>query len=64
MAEKPTLTCNKCKVDLIIADATFRYLDRSFHHKILRCPKCGQIYLPEDFVTDKMKKVETSLEDK
>ena len=64
MDEKPTLVCNKCRVGLAPAAATFRYLKRSFHHDVLRCPECGQVYLPEELVNGKIKDVEISLEDK
>lgn len=64
MEKKSTLLCNKCNVPLKPAKATFKYLNRSFEHEVLRCPECGQIYLPEDLVREKMKKVETSLEEK
>ena len=64
MAEKPTLLCNKCGVGLAFAPVTFRYLKRSFRQEALRCPECGQVHLPEDLVTGKMKELEVSLEDK
>ena len=64
MAEKPTLVCNKCQVGLTPSAATFKYLKRSFQHEVLRCPECGQVYLPEELVTGKMKEVEISLEEK
>lgn len=58
------LTCTKCQVTLKPAKATFKYLKRSFEHEVLRCPECGQVYLPEELVKGKMKKVEISLEEK
>ena len=42
----------------------FTYLGQSFHTDVLRCPDCGQVYIPEDLVNSRMKEVETLLEDK
>lgn len=64
MEQKQTLQCNRCKVPLTLARANFSYLNRTLQHEVLRCPNCGQVYLPEDLVRDKMLKVEASLEEK
>jgi hypothetical protein len=45
-------------------EAHFSYLKRSFKHKILRCPGCGQIYIPESLAEGRMREVETALEEK
>lgn len=31
---------------------------------MLRCPKCGQVYIPEDLAKGKMAQLEKSLEEK
>ncbi|MEG0829298.1 MAG: hypothetical protein RSD88_01560 [Anaerovoracaceae bacterium] len=65
MTEKQDhLVCNKCQVELTLSKATFRYLNRSFEHEVLRCPECGQVYLPEELIQEKMLKVEAALEEK
>ena len=64
MAEKSTLICDSCQVELEEIESQFRYLGKSFRHKVRRCPKCGQICLTEDLVTGRMKQVEKLLEDK
>ncbi|MEA4923080.1 MAG: hypothetical protein VB031_06885 [Eubacteriaceae bacterium] len=64
MDTKSKLICNKCNVPLVEMDATFKYLKRSFKHKVLRCPQCGQIYLPEELIKTKMADVERALEEK
>lgn len=64
MEEKQRLICDKCKVEMEEADVQFSYLDRTFRHKVSRCPKCGQVCLPEELVTGRMREVESLMEDK
>jgi hypothetical protein len=40
------------------------YLGSAFPVDMLRCPKCGQVFLPEYLALGKMADVECSLEDK
>ncbi|HZK02131.1 MAG TPA: hypothetical protein VFC96_04630 [Anaerovoracaceae bacterium] len=63
MEKKSKLICNKCKVDLTLADVHFSYLNHNFRHKVLRCPRCGQVHLSEELV-GRIKEVETAFEDK
>lgn len=64
MAEKQILICDKCKVEMEEIDANFSYLDRTFRHKVLRCPQCGQVVLSEELVTGRMSEVEALIEEK
>ena len=64
MAEKLILICDKCQVEMEEIDANFSYLDRTFRHKVLRCPECGQVSLGEDLVTGRMSEVEALIEEK
>lgn len=64
MDTKSKLMCSKCNVPMEEKELTFKYLNRSFRHKVPRCPKCGQVYLPEELVKGRMAEVEKSLEDK
>ncbi|MGI6721370.1 MAG: DVU_1557 family redox protein [Anaerovoracaceae bacterium] len=64
MEKKPTLICNKCQVPLEEIEAHFKYLDRQFRHPVMRCPRCGQVYIPEDLAKGRMAEVEKILEDK
>lgn len=64
METKSKLMCNRCQVALEPIEASFSYLDRSFKHTVHRCPSCGQVYIPEDMATSKMKQVEEALEEK
>lgn len=64
MEKDKTLSCSKCKVALEEKEALFSYLERSFRHKVQRCPSCGQVYLPEELVKGRMRQVENVLEEK
>ncbi|MEG0156863.1 MAG: DNA-binding protein [Anaerovoracaceae bacterium] len=64
MEEKQTIICDRCKVPLEEHDAQFSYLDRTFRHKVLRCPICGQVSLTEEIVGGRMKEVEALMEEK
>lgn len=64
MDKKSTLICDKCKVEMEEMDTQFRYLGKSFRHKVSRCPVCGQVCLSEDLVSGRMSEVEKKLEDK
>ncbi len=64
MEENKKLICSRCDVELEPHKAYFSYLDHSFHTDVLRCPKCGQVFIPEELAKGKMAQVEVSIEDK
>ena len=64
MENEQTLICNLCSVPLEKMHTDFEYLGHSFHADTLRCPQCGQVYLPEELVRGRMAEVEYELEDK
>jgi len=64
MENEQTLMCDQCKAELKKLNANFGYLNHSFQAEVLRCMKCGQVYLPEDFVRGRMKQVELMMEEK
>ena len=64
MAKESILKCSKCHVPLEEMEVTFCYLERQFRHKVPRCPKCGQVYIPEALAKGRMAEVEKLLEDK
>lgn len=64
MASNKKLICSKCACELKEMDTQFTYLDKKFRHKVLRCPKCGQVFIPEDLAKGKMALLEKSLEEK
>lgn len=47
-----------------LIEVQFKYLSRTFRHKVPRCPECGQVSLPEELVTGKMADVEAMIEEK
>ncbi|MDD3826211.1 MAG: hypothetical protein PHY79_09555 [Anaerolineae bacterium] len=56
--------CYQCQKELAPAKTTLSYLGMSFPADILRCPECGQVYIPEDLVKGRIAAVEMQLEDK
>ena len=64
MEESKIMICGKCNVELEPAKIYFSYLDHSFDTDVLRCPKCGLPFIPEELASERMAQVEMSLEDK
>jgi hypothetical protein len=70
MTEKMVLTdarklvCHKCHQEMVLSDVTVNYMTGMFLIKLLKCPSCGVVYVPEALATGQMKRVEQSLEDK
>lgn len=64
LTDMPEIICRKCRLPMEPAETYFEYLDHGFHTKLLRCPGCGEVYIPEDLVRGKMAEVEQNLEDK
>jgi rubredoxin len=58
------LLCTRCKVEMQPAPVQFSYLKRMFKHTVLRCPSCGQVFIPESLAEGRMREVEAALEDK
>ena len=63
-SDRESLVCVKCGLPMEPAETYFEYLDHSFHTKLLRCPKCGEVFIPESLAIGKMAEVEQNLEDK
>ncbi len=63
MAEK-VIICAKCHQELVPAKTYLSYLEHSFSATILRCPECGQVYIPEELAKGRIAEVEMQLEDK
>lgn len=64
MAENKIVICCKCQKEMKPAKTYFKYLEHSFFTNILKCPECGQVYIPEQLVKGRMAEVEMQLEDK
>lgn len=62
--EDSRIYCASCELPLRHAECNFKYLGHTFRHKVLRCPGCGQVYLDEELIDTKIKKLEESLEEK
>jgi predicted RNA-binding Zn-ribbon protein involved in translation (DUF1610 family) len=62
--EQKPLICLKCNIHLESMTTVFTYMGYSFNTSMPKCPKCGQVYIPESIVDTKMAEVELQLEDK
>jgi len=58
------LVCCQCDVQLELIKTNFVYLRHSFSSEVPKCPRCGQIFISEELVRDKVVPVERLLEDK
>lgn len=58
------LVCCKCDMVLERAKTQLSYLGHEFTTEALRCPVCGQVFIPEELAAGRMAEVETTLEDK
>lgn len=64
MDSNDEFVCCKCEERLALMKTDFTYLGRDFSHVMLKCPKCGEVYIPESVVKEKITKVEEALEGK
>ena len=70
MSEKDALSagtewlCAKCELPLEIGKVDVGYLGSTFPVDLLRCSRCGQVFIPEQLAAGKMAEVEKLLEDK
>lgn len=58
------ILCAGCGVKMVLAQADFKYLGHSFHTEVMRCPRCGAVYIPQELAEGKIADAETALEDK
>ena len=58
------MRCCKCDVPMEEKTTTFSYLGHEMTYPVLRCPKCGQAFVPEKLVNGKIAEVEVLLEEK
>ncbi|MCL1848961.1 MAG: hypothetical protein FWF83_04740 [Clostridiales bacterium] len=63
-AEEGRLVCLKCDCLLEYENTSLSYLGHKLSDRFLKCPKCKQVYIPEEAAIGRMAKVEESLEDK
>lgn len=58
------LICQKCQMPMEKMEVTLAYLGNSFPVELPRCPRCKQVFIPEELAMGKILRVEKSLEDK
>lgn len=56
--------CAGCGIALQPGKVTVSYLDNAYPVELLRCPRCGLTWVPEELALGKMAEVEKTLEDK
>ncbi|WP_041440082.1 DVU_1557 family redox protein [Syntrophobacter fumaroxidans] len=56
--------CGKCRVPLDMGKVNVSYLGSSFPVDLLKCPRCGLVFVPEELALGRMAEVERLLEDK
>ena len=56
--------CCKCNVEMVEQKVKFDYMNVNLTHDVPQCPVCGQIYLSEETVSEKIYNVEKQLEEK
>ena len=64
MAEPRTLICQKCRLELKPRKTDFTYLGHTFYADMLKCPGCGEVYIPEELARGRIAEVEMQMEDK
>ena len=58
------IRCAACDMELVPMPVKAKYLKSDFPTKVLACPSCGQLYIPEELVFSKIAEVEHTLEEK
>lgn len=56
--------CWRCDKELELMRVTAIYLKSEFPTRVLACPQCQQVYVPEDLALGKMSEIEQTLEEK
>jgi len=64
MAENRILICHKCQQELRPQKTDFTYLGHTFYADMLKCPGCGQVFIPEELAKGRIAEVEMQMEDK
>ena len=63
-ADLDTWECAACGVPLVSGQVMISYLGSAYPVDLLKCPSCGQVFIPEALALGKMAEVEKALEDK
>ncbi|MFN8598042.1 MAG: hypothetical protein U0559_17900 [Anaerolineae bacterium] len=59
-----TWLCGNCSIPLQTGQVDVAYMENAFPVDLLKCPKCGLVFVPEELALGKMVEVEKQLEDK
>ena len=59
--EKGRILCGKCKKELVRKKVNFQYMRFTFSHEVPVCPICGEVYLSEKLVNEKIKALKVFL---
>jgi hypothetical protein len=61
----PTWVCARCDGQALKpGSAKLAYMGGTYVVELLKCPRCGLVFIPEDLALGKMAEVEQILEDK
>jgi len=58
------LYCFRCNETMVSDKVFMNYLTNTFPTQLLKCPKCGLIFIDEDMVMSKAHEVEKTIEEK
>ena len=58
------MLCGRCNLGLVKSKVKLMYLNMKFEEDLYKCPKCGQVFVPEQLATGKILDVEMALEEK
>ena len=58
------IVCERCNLELVKAKVKLTYLNMRFEEELYKCPKCSQVFVPEQLATGKILDVEMALEEK
>ena len=61
---KDGILCELCDLLLEPSKIHMTYMRSTFPTTLLRCPKCGQCYMPEELALGSAQEVEAALEEK
>lgn len=64
MSQVEKKICHRCQKEMVPQKTDFTYLGHVFYADMLRCPDCGQVYIPEKLAKGRIAEVEMQLEDK
>ncbi len=54
MTETKSVICCNCQKELVPAKTYLSYLGQSFTADILKCPECGEVYIPEELAKSRI----------